>query len=232
MSMDVILINRDKLFLESLRYSLEQDGYKIDEAYSIQDAMKNLKEKNYDLILLDIVLPDGNGLTLCQNIRNSSPVPIVIISEEKEVMSKVLALNYGADDYITRPFNVLELKARINAILRRVNMNETNGLEESVKLDDFSINTLGRRVSINDRVIDLTGKEFDLFYMLISHPGEVFTREELLERIWGYEYFGDLRTVDVHIRRLREKIEKDPKNSKYIHTKWGEGYYFRGKKEA
>jgi len=232
MDTKVIVINSDKIFLESLRYSLEQDGYDIDEAYNIQEAISKIREKEYDLVLLDIVLPDGNGLTLCQTIRKYSQVPIIVLTGQKEDMSKVLALNYGADDYLTRPFNILELKARMNAILRRVNMVRPQVDSQVVKLDDFTINTLGRRVTIGDDNIDLTGKEFDLFYTLISNPGKVFTREELLEAIWGYEYFGDLRTVDVHIRRLREKIEDDPKNSEYILTKWGKGYYFRDKKST
>ena len=232
MATKVIVINRDKVFLEGLKYSLEQDGYTIDAAYNIQEAMDRIKEKEYDLVLLDIVLPDGNGLTLCQTIRKHSQVPIIVLTDQKEDMSKVLALNYGADDYLTRPFNILELKARIKALLRRVNMVMPKIDAQTVKIDDFTINSMGRRVTVGDENIDLTGKEFDLFYILISNQGKVFTREELLEEIWGYEYFGDLRTVDVHIRRLREKIEDNPKNAEYILTKWGKGYYFRGKKDS
>lgn len=232
MDIKAIVINEDKVFTESLRYSLEQDGYDIDGAYNIEEATEKIKERDYDLVLLDILLPDGNGLTLCQTIRKYSQVPIVVITEQKEDMSKVLALNYGADDYLVKPFNILELKARIKAILRRINMSTSKVDTQTIKIEDFTINTLGRRVTIGEENIDLTGKEFDLFYILISNPGRVFTREELLEEIWGYEYFGDLRTVDVHIRRLREKIEVDPRNAEYIHTKWGKGYYFRGKKES
>lgn len=226
-----MIINRDKIFVDGIRYSLEEEGFTIDEAYSIKEAMVKIKEKEYDLVLLDLLLSDGNGLTLCQTIRKYSEVPIVILTDQKEEMSQVLAFNYGADDYVTRPFNLQILKARIRAILRRVGMCGNKIETQFIKLDDFTINTVGRRVDDGDSNIDLTGKEFDLFYILISNPGKVFKREELLEEIWGYDYFGDLRTVDVHIRRLREKIEDDPKNSKYIMTKWGKGYYFRNKRE-
>ncbi len=232
MSIKTIVIDDDKTVLESLKYSLEQDDYELDDVTNMEDAIKKINEKEYDLVLLDISIPDGNGMLLCQTIRKHSQVPIIIISEQKEDMSKVLALNYGADDYLVKPFNILELKARIKALLRRVNMIPQKVESQVINLDNFIINTLGRRVTINNSNIDLTGKEFDLFFILISNPGKVFTREELLEEIWGYEYFGDLRTVDVHIRRLREKIEEDPKHSEFIQTKWGKGYFFRGKKES
>lgn len=230
MAINILLINKDELFAESLRYSLEEDEYKIDESYSIKDALEKIKNNKYDLVLLDLILPDGNGLTLCQNIRKNSDVPIIILTEEKDPMSKVLALNYGADDYVTKPFNILELKARINAILRRIYTGEESKAQ-ILQLDDFKINAFRRRVKLKDKLIDLTGKEFDLFYILISNPGKVFTRDELLKKVWGYDYFAssDLRTVDVHIRRLREKVEKDSKNVEYINTKWGKGYYFRKK---
>ncbi len=233
MAVNILLINKDQEFNENLKYNLEEEDYDIDEVLSIQESMDRVKDKEkYDIILLDLLLPDGNGLTLCQNIRKNSDIPIIVLTEEKDPMSKVLALNYGADDYITRPFNILELKARINAILRRVNNLKSEANTQVISYDDFEINTLGRKVRLKDKDIDLTGREFDLLYILISNPGKVFTREELLEKVWGYEYFGDLRTVDVHIRRLREKIEKDPKNVEYINTKWGEGYYFKDKNKV
>lgn len=175
------------------------------------------------------MLSDIDGLDLCQNIRKDSLVPIVIISEDDKDIDKILALEYGADDYLSKPFNLLELKARIKAILRRVNLKKSNIIDNVIEVDDFKINTLGRKLTIGDEEINLTAKEFDLFLLLATHPGKVFTREELLETIWGYEYFGDLRTVDVHIRRLREKVEKDASQAQYILTKWGEGYYFRKK---
>lgn len=227
----IIVINRDITFVKGLKYSLEQDDYQVETAFTIKEALGKVKKKDYELIILDLLLPDGNGLNLCQTIRKYSQVPIIVVTEKNEDISKILALEYGADDYVTKPFNILELKARIKAILRRVNMISPQIDKQSIKLDDFVINALGRKLTINGKNINLTGKEFDLFYILISNPGKVFTREELLETVWGYEYFGDLRTVDVHIRRLREKIEEDPANTQYIHTKWGVGYYFRNKKE-
>ncbi len=228
----VIVINRNKSFVKGLKYSLEQEDYYVEAAFTLKDAMAKIKKREYELVILDILLPDGSGLNLCQTIRKYSQVPIIILTEKKEDINKILALEYGADDYVTKPFNILELKARIKAILRRVNMKSPQIDNQTIKIDDFTINALGRKLTINGESISLTGKEFDLFYILISNPGKVFTREELLETIWGYEYFGDLRTVDVHIRRLREKIEKDSSNVEYIHTKWGVGYYFISKKES
>lgn len=227
----IIVINRDRSFVKGLKYSLEQDDYQVEAAFSIKEAIEKVKKRDYELVILDILLPDGNGLSLCQTIRKHSHVPIIVLTEKKEDISKILALEYGADDYVTKPFNILEFKARIKAILRRVNMITPQIDNQIVKIDDFVINPLGRKLTLNGESINLTGKEFDLFYILISNPGKVFTREELLETVWGYEYFGDLRTVDVHIRRLREKIEKDSGNTQYIHTKWGVGYYFRNKRE-
>mgnify|MGYP000960678093 CR=1 FL=1 len=231
MKTKVILINRDRDFTKSLKHNLEQEDYSVEIAHTVKEAIDKIKKDGYELVILDLILPDGNGLNLCKTIRKHSQVPIVILTEKKEDISKILALEYGADDYVTKPFNILELKARIKAILRRVNMKVPSVDNQSLKIDDFIINTLGRKLSLNGEDINLTGKEFDLFYVLASNPGKVFTREELLETVWGYEYFGDLRTVDVHIRRLREKVEKDNNSTEYIHTKWGEGYYFSHKKE-
>ncbi|MBG0765535.1 MAG: response regulator transcription factor, partial [Tissierellales bacterium] len=186
------------------------------------------KEK-FDLIILDLMLPEIDGLEVCQKIREKSDVPIIMLTAKGEDMNKILGLEYGADDYMTKPFNILELKARIKAILRRSSNKEAKLGDQIIYVDDFIINTLGRKVTVNGKEINLTAKEFDLLILLATNPGKVFTREELLEIIWGYEYFGDLRTVDVHIRRLREKIEKDSDNYEYILTKWGVGYYFRNR---
>ncbi|NMA86896.1 MAG: response regulator transcription factor [Tissierellia bacterium] len=232
MDTKIIIINKDIAFAKELKHSLEEEDYEVETAYTIKEAIEKIKNEGFELVILDLILPDGNGLSLCKTIRKHSQVPIIIVSERKEDSSKIRALEYGADDYITKPFNILELKARIKAILRRVNMNTPLVDNQTIKIDDFVINTLGRKLTIKDESINLTGKEFDLFYILASNPGRVFTREELLETIWGYEHFGDLRTVDVHIRRLREKIEKSVDNTDYIHTKWGVGYYFNNKKES
>jgi DNA-binding response OmpR family regulator len=229
MSGKILIIDTDKSFVKGLKYSLEQDGYLIDISTSGKDAIEKVENKIYELVLIELEIPDMNGLTICQNIRNLSQVPIIFLSEINDDIKKILALEYGADDYLVKPFNILELKARIKAILRRVNNKNNDQANTLIETKDFSINTLGRKVISEDRNINLTGKEFDLLYVLASNPGKVFSREELLEKVWGYAYYGDLRTVDVHIRRIREKIERDPKEAEYILTKWGVGYYFREK---
>ena len=226
MQSKILIIDSDKSFVMGLKYSLEQDGYITDTVNNSKDIVEKINNNQYNLILMDIVLPDSNGLNICQAIRNDSQVPIIVVTEKDEDINKILALEYGADDYIVKPFNILELKARIKAILRRVNFSNKELNNQIIKINNFTINTVGRKVTIKDRNANLTGKEFDLFFILISNPGRVFKREELLELVWGYAYYGDLRTVDVHIRRIREKIEKDSSDVKYIMTKWGVGYYF------
>ncbi len=229
MSSKILIVDDEVLLVKGLKYSLEQDGYKIDTAYDGKEALVKTTNNDYDIILLDLMLPKIDGLEVCQKIREKSQVPIIMLTAKNEDMNKILGLEYGADDYLTKPFNILELKARIKAIFRRVNRKETNIGDQVIKVDNFTINTLGRKVSVRDEDINLTAKEFDLLLLLATNPGKVFTREELLEIIWGYEYFGDLRTVDVHIRRLREKIEEDSSQAEYILTKWGVGYYFRSR---
>lgn len=232
MATNVIVINKDKSFIKGLKYSLEQENFIVDIALCIKDAIDLLKKKEFDLVIMDILLPDGNGLLLLKAVREYSQVPIIVLTDKKEELTEILALEYGADDYITNPINLMVFKAKLRAILRRVNMNNVEIDNHTVKIDNFVINTVGRRISINGRSVILTGKEFDLFYLLITNPGKVFTREEILKTVWGYDYYGDLRTVDVHIRRLREKIEDDSSNVEYIHTKWGEGYYFKKKEKS
>ncbi len=229
MDTKILIVDDEKLFVKGLKYSLEQDGYIIDTAFDGYEALEKAKNKRYDLILLDLMLPGIDGLEVCQKLRQDSQVPIIMLTAKGEDITKILGLEYGADDYLTKPFNILELKARIKAILRRVNMKSTNITDQVIQIDDFTINTLGRKLTVREKEVNLTAKEFDLLLLLASNPGKVFTREELLETIWGYEYFGDLRTVDVHIRRLREKIERDSSQAEYILTKWGVGYYFRSR---
>lgn len=229
MDVNILIVDNDKAFTKGLKYSLEQEAYVIDIVSMGKDVVDKMKKKSFELVILEMDMPDINGLTICKNIRANSQVPIIILTEKNEDISKILALEYGADDYVVKPFNILELKARIKAILRRTNSKSLELNRHILEVKDFTINTLGRKISINDKDINLTGKEFDLFYVLVSNPGKVFTREELLELVWGYAYYGDLRTVDVHIRRIREKIEKDPKDAEYIQTKWGVGYYFNSK---
>lgn len=223
----ILIVDTDKSFIKGLKYSLEQDDYTLDISSTGKDVVEKISKKSYEMILLELNLPDVNGLTICQNIRSISLVPIIILTEVNEDIKKILALEYGADDYIVKPFNILELKARMKAILRRVNNKSTDTTKYIIETKDFTINTLGRKISSLDKNINLTGKEFDLLYVLASNPGKVFTREELLEKVWGYAYYGDLRTVDVHIRRIREKIERNSKDAEYVLTKWGVGYYFK-----
>lgn len=228
MKKKLLVVDDEEILLKGLKFSLIQEGYDVDTAIDGIDAYDKIKEVEYDLVLLDIMLPKMNGLEVCKKVREDSMVPIIMLTAKGDDSSKVLGLEYGADDYITKPFNMLELKARIKAILRRVNFKINDEAEKSNELivDDFRINSLGRKVYLKDEKINLTSKEFDLLILLLTNKGEVFSRKELLEEIWGYEYFGDVRTVDVHVRRLREKIEKTSSAPEYILTKWGVGYYF------
>lgn len=226
MNSDILIVDRDRIFAEGLKYTLEQDGSIIEIIGSGKETIEKLRAKSYDLIILELNIPDVDGFELCKDIRSISLVPIIIATEDSNDMSKILALEYGADDYMVKPFNILELKARIKSIFRRINSRIADKNKHILKLKDFTINTLKRRITMGDREIDLTGKEFDLFYALSSNPGKIFTREELLEKVWGYSYFGDLRTIDVHVRRIREKLSRHSKNTQYIMTKWGVGYYF------
>lgn len=227
--MKVLIVDDELLMIKSLKYSLEQDNYEVEFTADSNEALRKISITEYDIIILDLILPETDGLEVCQKIREISGVPILILTSNNEDMNKILGLEYGADDYMTKPFNILELKARIKAILRRTRGLSQKPNEQTLVIDDFVINALGRKVSLRNQEINLTAKEFDLLLLLITNPGKVFSREELLEIIWGYEYFGDLRTVDVHVRRLREKIEDKNKVYEYILTKWGVGYYFRNK---
>ncbi|WP_432667702.1 response regulator transcription factor [Wukongibacter baidiensis] len=229
MSKKLLVVDDEEILLKGLKYSLEQEEYEIDTATDGLEAYEKAINNNYDLVVLDLMLPKMDGLEVCRKIRENSMVPIIILTAKGEDTSKVLGLEYGADDYLTKPFNILELKARIKAIFRRVNLKENVVHTNILNIDDFTINTLGRKVSLNGEEINLTAKEFDLLLLLATNPGKIYSREELLETIWGYEYFGDVRTVDVHVRRLREKIENNSSQPEYILTKWGVGYYFRNK---
>lgn len=227
MSKKLLVVDDEPVLLKGLKYSLEQEDYTIETAVDGEEAYFKAQNHVYDLIILDLMLPKMDGLEVCRKLREHSMVPIIILTAKGDDSSKVLGLEYGADDYLTKPFNILELKARIKAILRRVQISDKMSTTSVVKVDDFTINTLGRKVILAGRDINLTAKEFDLLLLLAVNKGKVYTREELLEVIWGYEYFGDVRTVDVHIRRLREKIEENSSQPEYILTKWGVGYFFR-----
>lgn len=225
----ILVVDDEKLIVKGIRFSLEQDGMEVDCAYDGEEALKLAKENNYDMLLLDVMLPKYNGFEVCQQIREFSDVPIIMLTAKGDDMDKILGLEYGADDYITKPFNILEVKARIKAIMRRIGKkNGNNDNDKIIVKGEMKIDCDSRRVVIADREINLTAKEFDLLELLAMNPNKVYSRENLLNIVWGYEYPGDARTVDVHIRRLREKIETNPSDPKYVYTKWGVGYYFKG----
>lgn len=223
----ILVVDDEKLIVKGIRFSLEQDGYEVYCAYDGEEALNMAKERAFDMILLDIMLPKMNGLEVCQQIREFSNTPIIMLTAKGDDMDKILGLEYGADDYITKPFNILEVKARIKAIFRR-NTSATQAKNNSsvITVSDLVLDCEGRSLKIEGKEINLTTKEFDLLELLVNNVGKVYSRESLLNTVWGYEYPGDVRTVDVHVRRLREKIEKNPSEPKYVHTKWGKGYYF------
>ena len=229
MAKRVLVVDDENLIVKGIRFSLEQDGMEVDCAYDGEEALAYARDNDYDMILLDIMLPKLDGFEVCQQIREFSDVPIVMLTAKGDDMDKILGLEYGADDYITKPFNILEVKARIKAIMRRTGKKEKDGKDAKVIVKgDLKLDCESRRVFSKDREINLTAKEFDLLELLAHNPNKVYSREDLLNLVWGYEYPGDARTVDVHIRRLREKIEVNPSDPKYVYTKWGVGYYFRG----
>ena len=223
----VLVVDDEKSIVKGIKFSLEQDDMKVEVAYDGETALELAKANHYDMILLDIMLPGFSGLEVCQMIREFSDVPIIMLTAKGDDMDKILGLEYGADDYITKPFNILEVKARIKAIFRRNNRNVSEQENQKViETKGLKIDVDSRRVYIDDKEVNLTAKEFELVYLLVSNPNKVYSREQLLKTIWGPSYPGDARTVDVHVRRLREKIEATPADPKYIHTKWGVGYYF------
>lgn len=223
----VLVVDDERSIVKGLKFSLEQDDMIVDTAYDGEEAVSKAKDTNFDIVLLDVMLPKLNGLEVCQQIREFSDVPIIMLTAKGEDMDKILGLEYGADDYITKPFNILEVKARIKAIMRRSGKGDgTNGGNE-IEIGGLRLESDSRRVFIDENEVNLTAKEFDLLNLLVSNPNKVYSRDELLETIWGVSYPGDARTVDVHVRRLREKIESQPANPKYIHTKWGVGYFFK-----
>ena len=225
MAKKVLVVDDEKLIVKGIRFSLEQDGMEVDCAYDGEEALNMVKDKEYDIILLDLMLPKLNGLEVCQQIREFSNVPIVMLTAKGEDMDKILGLEYGADDYITKPFNILEVKARIKAIMRRtVKQTAVEEKAKVVEAGNLKLDCESRRVFINGKEINLTAKEFDVLELLVFNPNKVYSRENLLNIVWGYEYPGDVRTVDVHIRRLREKIEANPSKPASLVTARGLGY--------
>ena len=224
-----LVVDDEKLIVKGIRFSLEQDEMQVDCAYDGEEALEYARSNQYDIILLDVMLPKLTGFEVCQQIREFSNVPIIMLTARGDDMDKILGLEYGADDYITKPFNILEVKARIKAIMRRVEPKRPGAGEAEPKViesGELRLDCEGRRAYISDREIGLTAKEFEVLELLMKNPNKVYSRESLLQLVWGTDYPGDVRTVDVHIRRLREKIEQNPSDPKYVHTKCGVGYYF------
>lgn len=230
----ILVVDDEKTIVKGLKFSLEKEGYEVLAAYDGAEALSLFKKENPDLIVLDLMLPEVDGFEVCRRIRKGSEVPIIMLTARSEDIDKILGLELGADDYVTKPFNPRELTARIKAILRRSQLppgRDQVGMQV-IRLQDLQIDLFQRKVRIRDKEVDLTSKEFALLSLLASHPGRVFSREKLLEHVWGYDYYGDARTVDVHIRHMREKIEPDPATPQLILTVWGAGYKFREAKNV
>lgn len=228
MAKRVLVVDDEKLIVKGIRFSLEQDGMEVDCAYDGEEALAMAGLNTYDIILLDVMLPKLNGFEVCQQIREFSNVPIVMLTAKGDDMDKILGLEYGADDYITKPFNILEVKARLKAIMRRTTTSRKAEADAGIlESGEMKLDCDSRRVYISGKEINLTAKEFDVLELLMRNPNKVYGREALLKLVWGTDYPGDVRTVDVHIRRLREKIEANPSEPQFVHTKWGVGYYFK-----
>ena len=228
MAYHILVVDDEKLIVKGIKFSLEQDGMTVTPAYDGEEALNYIKNGQFDLVVLDVMLPKLDGLQVCQMSREFSNIPIIMVTAKGEDLDKIMGLEYGADDYITKPFNILELKARIKAILRRSTAKPVKKEADKNVLSarELALELESRRVFINQKETNLTAKEFDLLELFMNNPGKVYSREKLLDTVWGYDYPGDVRTVDVHVRRLREKIEQNPSDPKYIFTKWGVGYYF------
>ena len=225
----VLVVDDEKLIVKGIKFALEQEEMLVDAAYDGEEALRLMRETAYDIVLLDVMLPRLDGLEVCQQAREFTSVPIIMVTAKGEDMDKIMGLEFGADDYITKPFNIIELKARIKAILRRSvrKVDLTPQKANTLKVRELELDSESRRACIGESEVNLTAKEFDLLELLMENKGKVYSRETLLNTVWGYDYPGDARTVDVHIRRLREKIETNPSDPRYIHTKWGVGYYFQ-----
>ncbi len=228
--MKILVVDDERLLVKGITFNLTHDGYEVDGAYDGEEALRLFAQNHYDLVILDLMLPVIDGLSVCRTMRERSTVPIIMLTAKSEGSDKLIGFEYGADDYVTKPFDILELKARIRVILRRSGADQTK--QEVLQAAHLRVDLSQRAVLCDGRAVELTAKEFDLLVTLISHPGKVFSRENLLASVWGYAYPGDIRTVDVHIRRLREKLEQDDANPAYILTKWGVGYYFKAETQG
>ena len=225
--MKILVVDDERLLVKGIKFNLENDGYEVLTAYDGEEAVQIAREQAVDLIILDLMMPRLDGLGACQKIREFSNVPIIMLTAKADDMDKLMGFEQGADDYLTKPFNILELKARVRALLRRAGPQQTEQRANRLTRGHITVDSDGRNAYKGDKLVDLTAKEFDLIELLMRNPNRVYSRESLLDTIWGYEYRSDIRTVDVHIRRLREKLENDPASPEYILTKWGVGYYFK-----
>jgi len=226
--MKILVVDDEKLLVKGIKFNLENEGYSVDACYDGEEALNMARAENYDLIILDLMMPKKDGLEVCQEIRGFSTVPIIMLTARSEGADLLMGFESGADDYMTKPFNILELKARVRALLRRASISAppVKPISSVLSRGHITVDEERRKVTKSGEVIELTMKEFDLILFLMKNPGRVYSRENLLDLVWGYDYQGDTRTVDVHIRRLREKLELDSANPRYIVTKWGVGYYF------
>jgi DNA-binding response OmpR family regulator len=229
MAKKILIVDDEPLIVKGLKFSLEQEGYETDAAYDGNEALEKINENKYDLILLDLMLPGVDGMTVCQQVREKSNVPIIMLTAKGEDMDRILGLEYGADDYMTKPFNILEVKARMKTLFRRIDSISPKSATSQVSVHEMTVNFDNRTVAIGGKEVNLTAKEFDLLQLFINNRGKVYSRQQLLDTVWKFDYLGEYRTVDVHIRRLREKIEPNPGQPEYILTKWGVGYYFTEK---
>ncbi len=227
----ILVVDDEQVLVKGIKFNLEHEGYQVEVGYDGEQAVELAREGRFDLILLDVMMPKIDGLQACMRIREFSNVPVIMLTAKGEDTDKIMGFECGADDYITKPFNILELKARVRALLRRSGAAEQKAGGGTLTAGHIRLDT-GERAAWRDGTpVELTAKEFDLMELLMRNPGRVYSRENLLNVVWGYEYIGDYRTVDVHVRRLREKLELDPANPEYIRTKWGVGYYLSGRKE-
>ena len=223
----ILVVDDEKVLVKGIKFNLENEGYQVEVGYDGEEAVELARGGNFDLIILDLMMPKIDGLQACMRIREFSSVPIIMLTARSEDTDKLIGFEYGADDYITKPFNILEVKTRVRALLRRAGMAKAKGEDDRLTAGHISLDPETRSAYKDGESVDLTAKEFDLMELLLRNPGRVYSRENLLNVVWGYEYLGDYRTVDVHVRRLREKLELDPANPEYILTKWGVGYYLK-----
>ena len=226
--MRVLVVDDEKALVKGIKFNLEMDGFEVDTAYDGEEAVEKVRAGGIDLIIMDLMMPKKSGLEACLEIRSFSKLPIIMLTAKSEDNDKIIGFEYGADDYVTKPFNILELKARVRALLRRSSPAETVATPASVLISGpFRLETESRIAYRDGQEVELTAREFDLVELLMRNPGKVFSRDALLKLVWGAEYQGDIRTVDVHIRRIREKMEADPAEPVKIMTKWGVGYYLK-----